>query len=1756
MSTYLEDIQGNITSNPINETNTKYTWIPKNDSNVKDAIDNKLDYQYMYNNANPVSNIDTDVYSSYRNTVEELRTKTESYYEALESCLVPTEIKGMAFQPWEYIKDTTEKRKSLQYFFQDHPSNISSDANEFVFRTNKVKFIDDRKRRLIYDRKIHILSTKEDEDNKISFKDVLLRTFFTQYNGQSWCEVRNLENTVPSINDILNDIVNLNTRKPDNERLVVIDDNDEEKIVESIDDLDYPMQAGQDVCTGIPSTLYNLYALGWIHAAIVFLNSFAIEWTKTLISVDNIDTFVIIRGLRSELDGLIDNTKEITMDYIYIPFKCIYTVGSENVNEFNPKSQFLKDNMFETVPFIIDTRYGAMREVNDYYRAARCPSMYFDRIICVDPNIIFKEFVLNSNTGYEQYLPDIGVQFCKAFKDFCNNDYRTKLKQFNFLGFEINPDLNQQFAPSTNSLRTLKNDDFTVTWHPFNILDIRFKRLYNNPRVFKVFYNTKVLYDQDNILRIKNKGDLRDEYERYRQSVTANIELYIRELYVLAKKDIGTYIITSQQALTKGYKYHYVTPYECFLLYNAIQTLLEQPTVTFDEFRKINIINYPLHSKSSNKNRNNSDESNNTTQSDRITQNDGEGFNYTYPQYVYEEPDETDYFEPMTNNTTTTVKKDDEEQEDTDHYIGYMNGGFIIYDDNHNFFDAIVKESTLYDNEGNLKDEIRAYWQSIIDLDSENKNLTDFLIPIDDVRNKTDSKPISTNFFYIYNGDNKGKIQPYSKYMTFYELKQEIEDITYDYLKLRFELSYINNMEEGATPVDELIYYFDNTGLIRSEGHDIVGSYNNRYTANLLNTLAYNIFQYDPNMVLKSIKRMNYKADYILPSSLNNKFRDDFIVTNLNDSDLVALSDANYPKYPIAYYNYGYYDEDNKPHKLNDEWCLRRNLHEMFYWSLDNEDYVLDSMHLLDEVFDFTYGFDKDYEENLRNGTNYIIGYDADKLESSIKRGIVSFSKTGAELNAYINNNPTVTYTSVDSYKRVQFNSNNDYIVTISNERLHIYLFRTGISRFSYIDSNGMERFDDTIRLKYRGQTNYTIEIDQLNFVIKDIDKGFNVSYDITKTIYNDETQMVELYNDNNELVVTIQVDVVYNYRKLQMSRWNISKQDNYVMIFKNRKLYDKYASINYTDISFNVDMDSSDVSDNDVFEFVFFLNANNTILSKTCSSDADTQLTIPNSYYSNDTAQLRTDKNSDKMDKGLYNGITSDYTFDKPAISCNTDVIDAENVQLLVNVMPSAQGDEYRAYGTNLAYELSFDLYSYKATESNDDTQRTIMQIELDEKINGLHRVTKQGGGEFFLTYDGTVPPKSDTITTGTSDPKFVDYGYSTERTISTPYILYLSSKRQFRYQHIDIVEYYEASSIINLNSDFKYCIKNSHMMVFKNGLLLPTTYYFLRPIINTPIGTVAIVFNVELFENDSIDVFYVTNDLHHLECDYYDIQNHERYLKNGEVRVNVNDNEYRVMGEKTYDDKDWRTNYIKIRSPLYAISSKHSTFVFLNGKKVRTDELEDVSNTVMSINTDYARNGDDMQAVRLEVINHLDTQSIIEQLYINDGLSHDTSVVSNQFINTNNPNAYKNTLQVKSFSLTDLDTYAEKSKLDKMLNDLSDENLNRLFYDWNSTTGPMTPEGELNEPEFINNDEIIDVILEEIYLEDDGDKFIWDTIPTQSGIEGSSNTVYYIGEKDNVRIPVIWNDEATKSLYATTFNRNGLVKKVIIPEGVTEIY
>lgn len=203
-------------------------------------------------------------------------------------------------------------------------------VKEFVFRTNKVKFIDDRHRRLIYDRTIHLMSLKEDEDNDVSFKQVILRTFFDYYKGKYYSKVRDLNSATYTYEQIARAIVE--DIKSSGERYTVIDKAGNEKKIETIDDFDYKLLSGQDIDTLIPSSLYNLYNLGWVNAALIFLNGLSISWNKVLISADSIDTFIIISNLSKTGASFLDDDKEIYLDYIHIPFKVAYLIGSLDSN--------------------------------------------------------------------------------------------------------------------------------------------------------------------------------------------------------------------------------------------------------------------------------------------------------------------------------------------------------------------------------------------------------------------------------------------------------------------------------------------------------------------------------------------------------------------------------------------------------------------------------------------------------------------------------------------------------------------------------------------------------------------------------------------------------------------------------------------------------------------------------------------------------------------------------------------------------------------------------------------------------------------------------------------------------------------------------------------------------------------------------------------------------------------------------------------------------------------------------------------------------------------------------------------------------------------------------------------------------------------------------------------------------------------------------------------------------------------------------
>lgn len=1431
MSKYLEDVQGKIVSNPINETNTKYPYIDPVDG-VRHGDEYPIDSQYMYNHDEPVSDIDTAYYDDYRNKVEELRKRTESTYEALESCLVPVEIPGMSFQPYEFLNTESpdgevieEKVKSFTYFFQDHLSPIGVDSKEFVFRTNKVKFIDDRHRRLIYDRTIHIMTLKEDEDNRVPFKDVILRTFFEYRDGKYFSLVKNTNASTLNYGDIAA-LIMVYLRES-GEKYTIIDKDGNEKQLENFNEFEnYTFQSGVDIDTKIPSTLYNLYNIGWTNAAMVFLNGLAIEWTKIILSVDNIDTFIIVSNLRSSASNLIDDDKEIFLDYVHIPFKVAYLIGTAYSNSLEGK-YISNGKLNNQVIFVIYKDYASVifdsLSSIDFQQASI--SYNYDRIICLDPNIKYAEFMLDN--GDNENLKDAGINYTKSFREFCDNDYRCKLKQFNFLGFE----LDRYFENDSLKRGTFKNDDFTITWHPFNIMDIRFKRLYNRKRVFKVFYNTKVLYDQDNILRIKNHGRLADEYEKYRQDVTANIETYINEIYILAKKDIGTYLATN--GIMYDYKFHYVTPYECFLLYNAINMVMGSPYTSFDDFRKINVAGIKDDSTAFKSEINpklvaNSDgkcvwkistgsnqcpvvkiteigtgdivladvdysDSNEITitmnkNGNNIPENTYKATLY-YASYIIGNPSLTSTYgkcywtinnidanstvtavyesesnqivlpniEVVNNNTIrVTINSDIDIPENTykaviyvssvdkHSYLNYLNGGFIAVPKNDDsMFAEKIKEEDIFDENKNPTSTIREYISNIIK--DTAATLPDILVPIDN--EKRDDDKVASDAFYIYEGDSRGKIIPFLPIMNEFGLVQEYDDLRYDSFKLRFELSYLNNMEEGATPIDEFIYYFDNIGLLNLDGYPVVNNNNlvNRKTALVLDALAENIFKHDPHLVLESIKKLNWSADYIIPEDLGNNKKENYITT----LDFV-LHSTNYKLDPRFYYNYGYRDQDNIPHKLVSEWGLRRNLPEMFIFSINKDEYTVDSMHLLDEVFDFTYNLDKSYEENLRHGLNYIIGYDADKLEQSIKRSVVSITKTGEEILNILSNNHYEKTCTLDGYKLITFIKNKNQKIVFDNIQIIVTVKTLGDSvlpsSIQYINEKGKTVNFTYAEMRHKSQEHTTIIKNTTSF--RDVDKNFEQTF--TSVKYNRITEMLEYYN-NDELVITLQVDKVIDLSRVVMSRWNISNQDNYVMIFKNRELYSKYHTIEYTDITFSFEKEEN-ISRTDKFEFVFFLNANNTIMKKICETDEDLKLSIPDGYYSKSPNSIRTDINDNPMDKGLYDSITGTVTLNK-AIPCNTSIIDAENVQLLVNIMPKDEDDKWDVVDTeNTTYELSYNMKSYRATTSEyNDSRRFIHSLQNDKKINGLHRVTKQGGGEYFLEFDGKVPENPGTGSGGT---------------------------------------------------------------------------------------------------------------------------------------------------------------------------------------------------------------------------------------------------------------------------------------------------------------------------------------------------------------------------------------------------------------------
>ncbi|MGN1394226.1 MAG: hypothetical protein ACI4V7_09425 [Succinivibrionaceae bacterium] len=516
---YIENSSGLIPSHPINETNTEYSKNIDYTNNGKDIIINYRVFntnenpfpstsdQYMYNRNEPVSQYDTEYHNDYRQRLEWLRTHTESMNMALESALVPSIIDGHSL------------RENDQYIFNDHPVNIQTlpvvkkvyditkdeyviqyndDNLEVVFRCDMIKFRSDKEKRLCYDKKIHVYTQENDT----------LSTLVDRINREISrpCKITIIDTVLISLNTDL--FVNLvHDRYPTQDTTELYENLTLLKEYVKLLTLD----SGLEIDTSVSSTLYNLYQIGWVDAFIPFINGYAISWCGTIISVDNKDTFIILN-----VKPLLDTHKEINLGktqleltYLNIPFKVDYYKAKQAVDNsrYNINSK----------PIFYFKSDGIMLPDADYkkYRGPVFPALCeFDQIFTDDPCILFEEFEMDENSFSNLSTSNVGVLYNKKFTDM---DYRYKIKRFNMLCFEDG---------------RIK-DDFDVESHQFNILKISLDNILTSARRFKIFYNTRVVYDQDNVLRIKNINRIWDEFSQYMDEVISNIEIFVKEIYRL-----------------------------------------------------------------------------------------------------------------------------------------------------------------------------------------------------------------------------------------------------------------------------------------------------------------------------------------------------------------------------------------------------------------------------------------------------------------------------------------------------------------------------------------------------------------------------------------------------------------------------------------------------------------------------------------------------------------------------------------------------------------------------------------------------------------------------------------------------------------------------------------------------------------------------------------------------------------------------------------------------------------------------------------------------------------------------------------------------------------------------------------------------------------------------------------------------------------------------------------------------------------------
>lgn len=255
------------------------------------------------------------------------------------------------------------------------------------------------------------------------------------------------------------------------------------------------------------------------------------------------------------------------------------------------------------------------------------------------------------------------------------------------------------------------------------------------------------------------------------------------------------------------------------------------------------------------------------------------------------------------------------------------------------------------------------------------------------------------------------------------------------------------------------------------------------------------------------------------------------------------------------------------------------------------------------------------------------------------------------------------------------------------------------------------------------------------NINIIDLQKDFNFKYskandydtnveNAMKYIHSYNSNLVNSIYEKRSIIKSFQYNGKFIKEKIKnniltMLRWKADAlTDTFVMVFKNGELWDDYSSITYVANKFNITVSDDNILDTDIFEFVFFLKANNSVvettigernlanihdssfgirksgvlsLARKVSYSYDNKYAILSYFYDSDNTYSIQLARLDNNDIYIIKDLTNKFTIDKDNYSYDT-VAFSPKVNLLA--MSQMETKEIKLY--TLENDELVDFYSF----------------------------------------------------------------------------------------------------------------------------------------------------------------------------------------------------------------------------------------------------------------------------------------------------------------------------------------------------------------------------------------------------------------------------------------------------------------------------